>query len=69
MPPSAMTVWALPSRDLQTRPTDPRGGGFDGGPQARPSGPDHEHVVPVRLVLGHQRSLTSDQIPRESIRT
>src|SRR6185503_10802524 len=40
MPPSAMTVWALPSSDLQTRPTD------------RPAADDQD-VVLVCLVNGH----------------
>src|SRR4029078_10997590 len=75
MPPSAMTVCALPRSDLQTRPTDtPAAEGSMGGRRAAPPAPitrtyspggsdcrrrpcpagaDHQHVVPVRLVLGH----------------
>ncbi len=62
MPPSAMTVCALPSSDLQTSPTETPGGrGFDGGAQPRAAGADDEHVVLVRLVLvtGHQKILQS----------
>ena len=54
MPPSAMTVCALPSSDLQTRPTDtPARRRLDRGAQAGAAGADDEHVVLVRLVLGH----------------
>ena len=52
MPPSAMTVWALPSSDLQTRPTETPGGGrLDGGPQPGAAGADDQDVVFVRLVV------------------
>jgi hypothetical protein len=44
MPPSAMTVCALPSSDLQTRPTGARRRGLDGGAQAGAAGADHDHV-------------------------
>ena len=71
MPPSAMTVWALPRSDLHTRPTDTPGrGSFDGGPQPGAAGPDDQDVVLVRLVLGHaQRILQSVQTPIEHSRT
>ena len=46
MPPSAITVCALPSSDLQTRPTvAPRGRGLDGGAQPGTTGADDQHVV------------------------
>src|SRR5215212_1197892 len=62
-PPSAITVCALPSSDLQTRPT-----------RAPSAGADHEHVVLVRLVLagrGHraQSSLQSVTTPIDTRRT
>ena len=54
MPPSAITVCALPSSDLQTSPTDtPAADGFDGRPQPRAAGADDEHVVFVGLVFRH----------------
>ena len=50
MPPSAMTVWALPSSDLQTSPTDDAGRRrLDGGPQAGAAGADDQDVVLVGL--------------------
>ena len=49
-PPSAMTVWALPSSDLQTSPTSAPGRlGLDRGPQAGPAGADDEDVVRADL--------------------
>ena len=46
MPPSAITVCALPSSDLQTRPTfTPSRRGFDRGAQAGAAGADDENVV------------------------
>ena len=46
MPPSAITVCALPSSDLQTRPTvTPARRGLDGGAQPGAAGADDEHVV------------------------
>ena len=45
-PPSAMTVWALPSSDLQTRPdVHPGLLRLDRGPQTGPTGTDDEDVV------------------------
>ena len=44
-------------------------GGLDGGPEARPSRADDQHVVLHRPVLGHQKILQSVQTPMESIRT
>ena len=54
MPPSAITVCALPNNDLQMI-----GGphallaGRDGGPQPGATGPDDQDVVAVFLVIGH----------------
>ncbi len=42
--------------------------GGDGRPQAGPSRTDDEHVVLVRAVLGHQKSLQSCHTPMDSIR-
>src|SRR5713101_3898127 len=42
IPPSAITVCALPSSDLQTSPT-----------RAPAAGADHEHIVFKRLVVSH----------------
>ena len=54
MPPSAITVCALPSSDLHTRPTfTPCGRGGNGGAQARAAGADDEHIVIYGFVLGH----------------
>ena len=55
MPPSAITVWALPSSDLQTTPTvTPGGRGLDGRAQSGAAGADHQNVVLVRLdTRGH----------------
>ena len=51
-PPSAMTVWALPSSDLHTRAVRcPRSLGLDGGPQPGPAGADDDDVVVVGLVV------------------
>ena len=51
MPPSAMTVCALPSSDLQTRPTEHAlGGGLDGRAQPGAARADDEDVVLVCLV-------------------
>ena len=70
MPPSAITVCALPSSDLQTRPTEtPAGGGFDRRAQSCAAGADDEHVVFVSLVVGHQRILQSVHTPIEQSRT
>ena len=52
MPPSAITVCALPRSDLQTmRGAHALAGGLDGGPEAGPAGADHDDVVLVDLVL------------------
>ena len=65
-----MTVCALPSSDLQIRPTrDARVGRFDRRAQARAAGADDEHVVGVGGVRRHQRILQSVQIPIEQSRT
>ena len=51
-PPSAMTVWALPSSDLQTSPTfAPAAFGLDRRPQPGPAGADDEDVVRADLRL------------------
>ena len=51
MPPSAMTVWALPRSDLQMSAVlTPWRGGLDGRAQPRAAGADDEDVVLVRLV-------------------
>ena len=51
-PPSAMTVWALPSRDLHTSAVRwPSSTRFDGGAQAGPAGADDDDVVVVGLVV------------------
>ncbi len=56
-----MTVWALPSSDLQTRPTEHAGGrGLDGGAQAGAARADDQDVVFVDVsMLGHQKILQS----------
>ena len=49
MPPSAITVCALPSSDLQTSAVRaPAADGRDRGSQPGAAGADHEHVVVVR---------------------
>ena len=69
MPPSAMTVCALPSSDLQIRPTDtPAFGRLDGGAQAGAAGADDEDVVGVGCVSRHQRILKSVRTPIEQRR-
>ena len=77
MPPSAMTVCALPSSDLQMRATLAHAlGGRDGGPEPRAAGADHEDVVVeppmthanLRLA-GRYRILQSVQMPIEQRRT
>ena len=56
MPPSAMTVCALPSSDLHTSPTDSaRRGRLDGRPQAGAAGADDQDVVRVGLDVVHAR--------------
>ena len=46
MPPSAMTVWALPSSDLRNHSDGDAGGGsFNGGAQSGAARADHQHVV------------------------
>ena len=54
MPPSAMTVCALPSSDLQTS-ADAQAAlrGLDGGAQPGAAGADDDDVVVVGLVVGH----------------
>ena len=42
---------------------------LDGRPQARPPGADHEDVVLVGPVVGHQKILRSVQTPIAHIRT
>ena len=50
MPPSAMTVWALPSSDLHTRPTDaPCADASMAATQPGATRTDHQHVVLVGL--------------------
>ena len=69
MPPSAMTVCALPSRDLQTTAVRaPALVGFDRGPQARTPRPDDDDVVLVPLEL-HQKNLRSEIVPVASRKT
>ena len=49
-PPSAITVCALPSSDLQTSAVRaPRSGGRDRRAQPGAAGADHDHVVVVAL--------------------
>ena len=76
MPPSAMTVCALPSSDLQTsavRGAVPRG--LDRRAQPGAAGADDDDVVVVRLVLGHavariaQKNLGSWMAPLATRRT
>ena len=51
MPPSAMTVWALPRSDLQMSAVlTPGRAGLDGRAQAGAAGADDDHVVFVGLV-------------------
>ena len=70
MPPSAITVCALPSSDLQMRPDRHAGvGRLDRRAQPGAAGADDEHVVGVGGVHRHQRILTSCQIPIEQSRT
>ena len=55
MPPSAMTVCALPSSDLQTTAVRaPLLAGLDGRPQPGAAGADDDDVVRVLLDLHHQ---------------
>ncbi len=73
MPPSAITVCALPSSDLQTRPTfAPLRGRLDGGAQAGAAGADDEHVVFEDWMSSSgksdHRSRKSDQMPIEHSR-
>ena len=51
-----------PDRDAGRRRLDRR-------PQARAAGADHQHVVLVRLIVGHHKILQSDQTPIEHSRT
>jgi len=70
MPPSAITVCALPSSDLQIRPTETPA--FAASMAARspaPTRPDHEDVRTYTLMRRHQRILKSVQIPIEQSRT
>ena len=48
---------------------DARRRGFDRRPETRAACSDHQHIVFVGLVIGHQKILTSDQMPIEHIRT
>ena len=72
-----MTVWALPSSDLQTSPTlAPAVGRLDRRPQAGAAGADDEDVVGVALARrsshrsrGQNRIAGSVMIPSASIRT
>ena len=53
-PPSAMTVWALPSSDLQTSAVRrPRSSASMAARRPAPAGPDDDDVVVVCLVVGH----------------
>ena len=56
MPPSAMTVCALPSRDLQMTAVRRPRLGLDDGPQAGAAGADDDDVVVVGFVFGHSSS-------------
>ena len=54
MPPSAMTVCALPRSDLQISPNGNAGGGrFDGGAQSGAARADHENVVLKSFIFRH----------------
>ena len=69
MPPSAMTVCALPSSDLQIEPDRDAGGRRgDGGAQPGAAGADDQDVVLEGLVVG-QRIRQSVQMPIEHRRT
>src|ERR1700760_2646133 len=68
IPPSAITVCALPRSDLHTRPTEtPPAEASMAAPS--PAGADHQHVVLARLELRHQKILRSVQTPSEQSRT
>ena len=70
MPPSAITVCALPSSDLQISPTvTPAFGRLDRRAQPGAAGTDDEHVVAVGRVRRHQKILQSVQTPIEQSRT
>ena len=74
MPPSAMTVCALPSSDLQTRPTDAPAA--DASIAARSPAPPApmtrtscSWVWQIRFAVGHQMILRSWMTPIEHSRT
>ena len=70
IPPSAITVCALPSSDLRNHAdADAGGGGFDRGAQARASRADHQNIMFEGLIIRHQRILQSVQMPMAHIRT
>ena len=70
MPPSAMTVCALPSSDLQIRPTDDAGvGRFNRRAQSRAARPDDQDVVCSRSRAPPSEDPQSVQIPIEQRRT
>ena len=57
IPPSAITVCALPSSDLQMTPTDtPMDDASMAARRSRAAGADHQHVIRVRLVFGHSEN-------------
>ena len=51
-----------PDRDVESR-------SFDGGPEPGASSANHQDIVRVLLVLGHQKILQSGQMPMEQSRT
>ena len=70
MPPSAMTVCALPSSDLQTIPTEtPAAAASMAARKPGAASSDHQHIMVMSLVFGHQRILQSVQMPSEHSRT
>ena len=70
IPPSAITVCAFPSSDLQTRPTEtPARRRGDRRAEPGAAGADHQDVVLEGLVFGHQRIRQSVQMPIEQSRT
>ena len=70
MPPSAITVCALPSKRLADEADrDASRGSFDRGAQAGAAGADDQHVVAIRVRRAHQNSLRSVITPIEQRRT
>ena len=69
MPPSAMTVCALPSNDLQTRPTEtPSAAAAIAARSPAPPAPITKTSCSWVSIFGHQKILGSLNTPIEHIR-